>query len=164
MSGKGMASWEALARALPKGVKAEVAKVLGISPSTIHKWCRSAEDDWDTGRRNPLDRIEAIIRASLGHQVPEADALAPLHYLAGAFNHACIPLPRAMETTRGHALDMINVIGEFSDFTRANADALGDGKLERAERTIILKEGDEAVRAILGLMARIQQTTPEPGS
>ena len=163
MSGKktsltGMTSWGSLKRAMPRGIIKFVARALGRDDATVRRWTRPCEDpDCDTGARNPVDWTEDIMRTALGHQVPEAGALAPLHYLAGAFNHVCIPQPSALTTLPQHARGMIRAIGEFGEFTMVHADALEDGKVSDVEGARILIEGNEAVRAILGLMARIQQ-------
>lgn len=62
-------SWRAMDEAIgPGAMRRTVARELGISRSTVDKWC---EDPAESGERNPLDRVVKMVEILRAHDRPE---------------------------------------------------------------------------------------------
>lgn len=150
-----MYSYEAIQRAI-QGKTVEHAKRLGKSTSLISKWQEPHTDYTDSGAYNPLDRIEGIVDTAMQLGVTREEALSPVYWLNHRFDLVCFHLPKA----DGDAVssELIKTIKEFSDLVQATSEALAAGKIaRRAEAGRIIREGEEALRAIGALIALVRE-------
>ena len=157
-----MKPYEAYGLMIPRGrtgsAKAH-ALALGCSESLVNQWRRPHEhEDFDTGKRSPIERVIITMRTALGLQVPERDALAGLHCLAQAFNHVCVPIPMPDADVADQIKDLLKASKEIGDWMAETSKALDDGVLKESERARICKEGYEA---IAGIMASLMHSKPE---
>lgn len=152
-----MKSYEAMHNAIA-GKTISHAKNLGLATITLNKWQEPSSDFSDPGIYNPLDRIESICRHSLELGTNRQDALAPVYWLNHRFGLVCFDLP---DITRGGAVaaELIKTIKEFSDLTQATSDALGHSRIDKQHAAHIIKEGEEALRAIGALIGIIKEMT-----
>ncbi len=151
-----MKSYEAIQRAI-QGKTVEHAKRLGKSSSLIGKWQEPHTDFTDSGAYNPLDRIEAIVDTAMVLGINQEEALSPVYWLNHRFDLVCFHLPKG----EGDVVntELIKTIKEFSDLVQATSAALADGRIDRrAEAGRIIREGEEALRAIGALIALVRET------
>jgi hypothetical protein len=150
-----MKSFEAIQRAI-QGKTVEHAKRLGKSTSLINKWQEPSNDYTDSGAYNPLDRIEAIVDTAMALGVSRDEALAPVYWLNHRFGLVAFTLPHGS----GNAIntELITTIKEFSDLIQTTSTALQDGRISRPEATEIVKEGEEALRAIGALIGMVKES------
>lgn len=156
-----MKSHEAMEKMIPlRGGHVDVhALALQRSTSLVNQWRRPSGDELnDTGKLNPIDRLEKIMRTSLGQMLPERDALAGLHCLAEKFNHVCVRLPMPSDTLNDMTQELAQTVKEMGDFMAAYGQALADGNLEDAEQKKCYEEGMEAAAA---LMSCLQHCKPQ---
>jgi hypothetical protein len=142
-----MRSFEAINRAI-SGNTVEVAKKLHLSSSLIRKWQEPTADFDDSGAYNPLDRIEEIIDTANKCGVPEADALAPIQYLAEKYNLIIIPISKTADKPTEIQKELLKTIKEFGDLAQAASGALLDGKITSTETRRIEKEAWELIRQV----------------
>lgn len=157
-----MKSHEAMEKMIPRGHVDVHARALGRSTSLVKQWRRPSGDELeDTGKLNPIDRMELIMRTSLGQMLPESDALAALHCLAGKFNHVCVRVPNPDATLTDQTQDVLKATKEIGEWSAAISKALEDGKLSDREKDSIQREGYEAMAAI---MASLLHCKPMEGT
>lgn len=156
-----MKSHEAYGKMIPRGHAEIHAKALGVSVSLVRQHRRpSGDEGLDTGTRNDIDRLEDTMRTALGQMLPERDALAALHCLAGMFNHVAVRVPSPAADLSDQTTDVLKAMKEIGEWSAATSKALEDGKLSDREREGILAEGYEAMAAI---MASLQHCKPKEG-
>jgi len=129
-----------------------VAKALHLSVSTVSKWKEPTLDFSESGALNPLDRIETTIRTALSSGQPEADAYAPVEYLAAQFGLMVIPLPKDVPTLNGLVQAAHCSMKEFGEFIASFSEAIEDGKITPPEHRRMDKEGIEVIQRILAVM------------
>ena len=156
-----MKSHEAYSLMIPRG-RAGAAKVhalaLGCSESLVNQWRRPSEDGlYDTGKRNAIDRLEVTMRTALGMQIPEHEALAGLHCLARMFNHVCVRIPLPDANLDDQTKDLLKAMKEVGEFAAATSSSLEDGTVSDAERKRVLKEGYEAMAAIMASLQHYKE-------
>lgn len=150
-----MKSYEAIQRAI-QGRTVDHAKRLGKSSSLIGKWQEPHTDYTDSGAYNPLDRIEAIVDTAIQLGINREDALSPVYWLNHRFDLVCFHLPKCDGDVVN--TELIRTIKEFSDLVQATSAALADGRIDRrAEAGRIIREGEEALRAIGALIATVKE-------
>jgi hypothetical protein len=142
-----MRSFEAINKAI-SGNTVEVAKKLHLSSSLIRKWQEPTADYDDSGAYNPLDRIEEIIDTAIKCGVSEADALAPIRYLAEKYNLILIPISKTAEKPSELQKELLKTIKEFGELAQAASGALLDGKITSTESRRIEKEAWELIRQV----------------
>lgn len=152
-----MESWEALRDCIGKQTPA-VAKRLGVSLSLVHRWQQSVHDYSQSGAHNPLDRIEAIV--SEAREQRSDDALLPVHYLAERFNLALIELPKVTDVDQQMIKSLLDAVAEFGELAAVAADAVADGKICREERSDVLREGWQAVEALVLFLRSVEMACP----
>lgn len=154
-----MKSSEAYLKMIPRGHVAIHARALGISTSLVEKHRRAYVDElYDSGARNEIDRLELTMRTALGQQLPERDALAGLHCLAEKFNHVCVRIPLPDANLNDQTQDVLAAMKEIGEWSAKTSESLEDGVLSEKECEAIIKEGHEAIAAI---MASLQHCKPK---
>lgn len=150
-----MHSYEAMQDAI-RGKTVEHAKALGVSVSLVAKWQEPHTDFTDSGAYNPLDRIATILETALRLGIPRPHALSPIYYLNHRFDLVCFPLPAH---GAGNAVndELISTIKEFSDLAQATSEGLIDGRISHIEAKKIIREGQEALRAIGALLEVVKE-------
>lgn len=150
-----METYQAMQRAIA-GRAVEHAKRLGLKTPTIYKWTEPHTDFEDSGAYNPLDRIHTVCATALHLGIQRSDALAPIYWLNHEFGLVCFDMP---DVGKGGAVaeELIRTIKEFSDLTQATSDALGHGRIDKQHRSQIIKEAEEALRAIGALMGLVKE-------
>ena len=149
-----MSASEVLDTVLCRGEAQIVAQNLAVSPQYVRAWTRSAGKDkpTQTGRRNPLENIEAIVDVVIdsdGH-VERARLIAQyVSHLCGGHH---VPAPDLAEESFGemlrHASVVLKETGEALEVTRAAWFDDSPGVFTRREKKICLKEVDEAIVAL----------------
>jgi len=141
-----MENHEALQVAIA-GETREHAKRLGLSMSSVNKWQEPAVDFSDSGSYNPLDRIDTIVNTALDLNIPKEKALMPIYQLNHNHDLICFAVPPAGVYPINQAL--MSTIKEFADTVQAVSEALlGDDRIDKIKAKKIIKEGNEALRAI----------------
>lgn len=150
-----MNSFDAIARAIAKHT-VQVSKALHLSVSSVNKWQEPSKDFDDSGSYNPLDRIETIIETSLKLETPREDALAPIQYLASAFNCLLIPLPYENPSLKSLHAELAALVREFGHLMEKSAEAMADGRIT-AEELRALEQEAQHLQHRLGLFLQTAQ-------
>ncbi|MCD6527031.1 MAG: hypothetical protein J7K75_08600 [Desulfuromonas sp.] len=156
-----MESWEALDRCIDKKTQA-VAKRLGVSKELVYRWQQSVHDYSQSGAYNPLDRIEAIV-SEMQEQGAGDEALLPLSYLAERFNVVLVPLPAVKHLDSAASQSLLRSVAEFGELASVAADAVADGRISREERSDVLREGWQAVEALVAFLRTVEAACPVKG-
>jgi hypothetical protein len=134
----------------PSGRKAErIAALLGKGYSTLMNELNGAIPGHKFGVLQLIPVMEAT------------GSLRPLDYLAGAMGAVVVRLPGA---GRGHPTterDAVAAVREFGELMAAVGSALDDGRIGRDERRRIVREGYEALQAIMTLLRRVEEMRDE---
>ena len=123
-----MRSFEAIHDAIWPNVQ-EIAEVLVLSVPMIYKWMQPKIDPEDSGAKNPLDRLEMIIKTAIENGRSDEKAFAPLRYLAGKFNIALLPIPKPDPNLGDVTEGFAKTVKEFSDFSAKYAEAIKDKRI-----------------------------------
>lgn len=164
MSNKDLSRWDSF-EALEECIRRDshaVAKVLGMSPSIVQKWKeapRTEEDFTQSGARNPLDRIQAIIDAV--EKKDAARAHIPILWLC-AQNGLSTPF-RLPKVTGKSAINkaLLAWTKEFGETCKKVSEALEDGKVDKSELKLISREMMEDIAAGLALLEALRQVEEE---
>ena len=150
-----MHSYEAMQDAI-QGRTVDHARALGVSTSLVAKWQEPHIDFSDSGAYNPLDRIATVVETALRLGVPTSKALSPIFHLNHRFELVCVPL---QPSGTGNMVNeqLIHAIKEFSDVAQATSESLMDGRISRIEARKIIREGQEALRAIGTLLKVVKE-------
>jgi len=148
----GMESHEAM-RLLISGDASPIAKALHIHASTIARWGLPTEDYSQSGAYNPLDRLEVMMAEALRRGRSQADAFAPIHYLALAVGG--VFLPPAPTVTKHHEFtkQMAVTMKEVGEFLAKGAEIIEDDKVTPAEKREFMKEGHEALHNLTMMLS-----------
>lgn len=134
---------------------AEMAKRVRLSKSTIYKWTEASENPTDSGTRNPLDVLDEIIDEA--KRRGRADlAYAPIYWLNQEHGLIAIRMPEASKQDQLN-MGLITCIKEFAELASATSDALADNRVNIPERKRIIREGEEAMRAIATLIEIVKE-------
>lgn len=150
-----MKSFEAIQESIA-GKTSEHAKALGRASITINKWQEPTADYTDSGRLNPLDRIETIMHTSIRLGVSKTP-LAPLHYLAAVFNHVAIPVPKSSTSLSDLTNELLDAVREFGGLAEEASKAMGDGEISRRDFEKIEKQAHRACREIMEFLSRARE-------
>lgn len=85
-----------------------------------------------------------------------ADSDAPVDFLAQKRGGVFVKLPK-VKTKNGVDQATIKAVKEFGELMAAYGEALEDGVLEARERKAILREGYEAIEAIMSLLRNVEE-------
>jgi hypothetical protein len=80
-------SWEIIAELLTANIKTVLAQAFGVGTDTVGAWARAKESDefpTGTGKRNPIDQVERLIR--IAHRYSPGNAREIVQYLADLVN------------------------------------------------------------------------------
>ena len=142
-----MESHEAIKKLIGKDID-EIARTLGIARSTVYKWMEPSGDWSDSGARNPLDRLELMIRAAkeCGR---DKQAFLPIHYLARRFGGVFLQLPKRQCHLMEIHQKLSDTVKEYGEMMAATGEALADGRIDKQEKKKVLKETDEAIEQLV---------------
>jgi len=128
----------------PSGIGAQtIADMLGWRYATM-----MSELSGQPGHKCGVEKLLPIM------DVTASDA--PMHFLARELGGVYITLPRVEGSLDPIQKQCMTAIKEFGELITACADALADDKLEPDERARILREGHEAVTAIMALLTAVE--------
>lgn len=130
-----------LVKHAPNGLTADqVAERLGKAYPTLMNELNPAIDSHKFGLQLLIPLME-IVNSDL-----------PAHYIAGARGGVFVRLPksRCVEASAQH--QCLIAVKEFGELVAQTADALSDNRLTEQDRKAILREGREAVTAIMVLL------------
>jgi len=82
---------------------------------------------------------------------------APLHYLARAMGGVFVRLPEAGRAQDATFKAALTAVKEFGELMADLNDALADGKVTKSEKLMLARSGQEAVTAIMELLALVAQ-------
>lgn len=151
-----MKSYEAIQKAIA-GKTVDFARKLGVSTSLVNKWQEPSTDFTDSGALNPLDRIETIIEES--QRQKNADAFAPLHYLAERFGLVIIGEVKGPVCLNDLTAELLSTSKEFGELAASASKALKDNRLTSAEIKTIKKEGWELIRQTASFLRLIEEVS-----
>lgn len=130
-----------------------IAEQLDMAPSYLY---RAATPDPDTdgpnasGVRFPLKQLIPLVRAT--------DDFQSLDFIERSLGRVAIPVERLQKTSVASLCrDAIHASAEFGDLMRELEASCEDGKLSTSERQRIAKEGWEAIRSIMAIVAACEQ-------
>lgn len=138
------------------GNTVEHARALGVSTSLVNKWQEPHTDFTDSGVNNPIDRLETMIDTAIRLGITRRDYLAPVFRLNHKYGLVSFDMPDIGKED-AVASELIKTIKEFSDMVQATSDALSDNRIDRNERAVIIREGEEALRAIGTLIGVVRE-------
>lgn len=150
-----MRSHEALQKAIA-GKTVEHAKRLGLCTSSVSKWQEPHTDFTDSGSYNPLDRIETIIETARSQG--NADAAAPIHYLAHKFGMIIIPIPQMTGSGDDLTRELLQTVKEFGDLAQVASKHLSDGRITRKEAQEIDREAWELIQQVTVFLKKTQES------
>jgi len=151
-----MKTYEALQRCID-GKTVLHARELHLSTSSLSKWQEPTLDFSDSGAFNPLDRIEKIVETSLKLGTAQEDALAPIQYLAQAFNSILIPLPKETPTLKNIHFQLYETVKKFGGLMEKSAQAMADGRITPAERQDLEVAGHHLLHHVGTLLQLFQE-------
>jgi len=130
-----MQSHELLREVLHQTSAKQVAADLGLSLSMIYKWAEPDEGD-GSGAVNPLDRIEALLRATGDRRLVQW-----ICQRAGGF---FILNPKTHQPHPSYLIPATNeIVQEFADLLAVIAVAAGDNQITRKEAESIRARWEE---------------------
>ena len=140
-----MQSHELLREVFQKHSAKQIAADLGLSLSMIYKWAEPPEGDAGSGAVNPLDRIDALLRATGDYRLVQWVC----QRAGGFFIHNA-------KTKNPHPDFLIpatnEVIQEFADLLGVIAAAAGDNDINKAEAKKIRARWEELKMATEGFV------------
>jgi hypothetical protein len=125
-----------------------IAEEIGVSENYLTRSALPDLEDSETGTgcRFPLKKLIPLIRATGDYSV-----LDSIEHSLGRFG-VLLPHPAGTPTADICRLTMKS-IAEFGDLVSNIEKALADNKINQSEKDTIIREGYQAVEAILSLMA-----------
>ncbi len=128
----------------PSGIGAQtIANMLGWRYATM-----MSELSGQPGHKLGVDKLLPIM------DVTGSDA--PMHFLASEMGGVFIKLPAFEEGDDPVQQQCMVAVKEFGELIAACADALADNSINAEERATILREGHEAVTAIMALLTTVE--------
>lgn len=150
-----MKTFEAIRR-MVGGHHEEIAKALHRSANLVYRWTLPVDDYSESGAFNDLDRLENGMRRALELDVPQVDALAPIHYLALTFGGRFLPpVPcgcKMVDLSR----QLTRAMKETSEALAITAAALEDDAITPAERKRIVKETYEGIHELCRIVSMLE--------
>ncbi len=151
-------SYEALEETIRRDTE-KVAEALHQSPSLVRKWKeppRTDEDFTQSGARNPLDRLEIIIKTI--EQIDPERAYIPIRWLCARFGFMPpVKMPRVADSEQELVGSILEWTKEFGETSRAVSEALKDGRVSKEEYKKIWREFTEDIEAGLSLLMRLKE-------
>jgi len=130
-----MESHEVLKRAMQKTTPKAVAAELGVSLSLVYKWAEKP-NDFGSGSRNPLDRLQQIIELSGDYGIVE--------WLCRQQGGHFVIDPDVTGHQMNHILPATQaIIGQFSDLLNEISDAADDLSVSHDEAVAIRQVWDK---------------------
>ena len=131
-----MQSHELLREVLQRTSAKHVAAELGLSLSMIYKWAEPPDESSGSGAANPLDRIEALHRAT-----NDTRLIQWLCQRAGGF---FIQNPKTNHPHPDFLIPATNeIVQEFADLLAVIATAAADNQINKKEAQIIRARWEE---------------------
>ena len=131
-----MQSHELLREVLQKHSPKHVAGEMGLSVSMIYKWAEPPDTDAGSGTANPLDRIEALLRATSDRRLVQW-----ICERAGGF---FILNPKKNKPHPSYLVPATNeIVQEFADLLAVIATAASDNQINSAEARTIRARWEE---------------------
>lgn len=125
-----------------------IAEQLGMARSYLYRSATEDPDQGDersTGVRFPAKQIVPLIRATGDYQV--------LDLMEFQLNRVAVPVPDpGALTVKDIRVQAMRAMVEFGDLIKQIEESLEDGVVTEKERSLIEKEGMEAVKAIMLLI------------
>ena len=143
-----MKSHESIETAID-GKTIEHAKRQRKSPSLLHKWQEPSTDFEDSGRINPLDRVETIIETSISLGTSREKALAPADYLEHRFGRVAITLPQDIGTPEEESKELLRLMKEVGDIVRCHNAATEDLRVSKQDFKDVDREIWEAANQLM---------------
>lgn len=129
----------------PSGIGAQtIADMLGWRYATM-----MSELSGQPGHKLGVDRLLPLMDVT--------DSDAPMHFLARERGGVYVTLPRVEGPLDPIQQQCMTAIKEFGELITACAEALADNTIKPDERAKILKEGHEAVTAIMALLTMVER-------
>ncbi|MGE4539054.1 MAG: phage regulatory CII family protein [Desulfovibrio sp.] len=134
----------ALVKRAPSGLGAQtVANMLGWRYATM-----MSELSGQPGHKCDVNKLLPVM------DITGSDE--PMHFLAREMGGVFIRLPTIEEGDNPVQQQCLIAVKEFGELIAACAEALADNTIEPDERARILKEGHEAVTAIMALLTKVE--------
>ncbi len=127
-----------------------IAEELGMSPNSLYRWCLPDQDEKNgTGARFPLKKLAPLVRVTGDFQI--------LDYLENSLGRVAFDIPKKTCLSLKDVQNLaINAAAEFGDLMTEVAEDYKDDNLTKAEKRAIIKEGWEAITAIVRLISRVE--------
>ncbi|HMM38998.1 MAG TPA: transcriptional regulator [Desulfovibrio sp.] len=133
-----------LVKRAPSGLRAEtIADMLGKPYATL-----MSELSSQPGHKLGADLVLPLMEA--------AGSDAALHFLAREMGGAFVRLPEAAPGVEPVQRQCLVAVKEFGELVARTAGGLADGELSERDRRDILREGHEAVTAIMALLRQVE--------
>jgi hypothetical protein len=107
------------------------------------------ESDTGSGCSFPLKRLIPLIRCTNDYQI--------LDYIEDALGRVAIPIPKEEITVAGCCRLTMHSVAEFGQLVAEMEKACADRRITDIERERILKEGYEAIQAIVHLLESVRR-------
>ncbi len=151
-------SWQAMEETIRQDTVA-VASGLHISTSLVRKWKEQPltdEDFFQSGTRNPLDRIETVI-STIEKTDPER-AYLPIRWLCARFRFMPpVKLPDAGPAGKDVQKALLDWTREFGETCAEISKDLADGRISPPELRRIHKEILEDMAAVMALFHLLEE-------
>lgn len=147
-------SWDAMTEVIGPYIGA-IARRLGLSVSLVQKWRRRFGDElYDTGERNPLQRVFEIEDEALAQGRPEWHAMAMLRMHAQRHGYRLEPIDTSDPTGEPNVFRLLSTFDLASGrLSAVLAAAHEDGVYDDAERRLV-REAFEGLQRTLEMWQR----------
>lgn len=130
-----------------------IAEEIGMAESYLTRAALPDQDESDTGTgcRFPLKRLIPLIRATGDFQV--------LDFIERSLGRVAVPLPDPAKSYRDIYCMSLKSVKEFGELMGVLEQSLEDGSLTKNETERIVREGHEAIQAIVNLLSVVENKT-----
>jgi hypothetical protein len=145
-----MQSHELLREVFQKSSAKQVAAEMGLSLSMIYKWAEPPDDAAGSGAANPLDRMEALARATEDPRV--------VQWICERSGGFFIKNPKAMWPHPYYVIPATNqIVQEFADLLSVIATAASDHHISKQEAKAIRARWEELKSVTEGFVHGCEQ-------
>lgn len=131
-------------------------RALGVSATSVARWCRAHGGETDTGARSPLETLCIVMETAIASDTPAEDALAPLYYLAERFEHIVLEAVEPGESIARLEERMLEMLGSFGELAVRHKEAMQDNRLTKEEMDELLCCSLAVARAVRAYMQKIK--------
>lgn len=137
-----------------------VCKALNLAPESIRKWKqpRATKDNFQSGSKNPLDRLEIVMKTIEEIDGNTERAHEPIKWLCTRFGY--LP-PIKMQIEEIEEKEILKAIlgwhKEFGETCVEISKTLEDGQVTKKEYDDCYREAIEDIQALMNLLEKMKQ-------